>query len=206
MLQNVDWIAVMRLMSVPLIGAFIGWLTNWVAIKMLFYPRQPKKILFMTFHGIFPKNKERIANKLGTVVQRDLINFNDIKERLKDPEALSNVKAELTARVDTALRERIEKMRIKNVVPEQLIQATNRVIVKEIEQNLPTLIDSSISKVEGKLNIHDIVVKKVRNFSDEKLEQLLLDITSKEFKFIELIGGVLGFAIGVIQLLISGIL
>ncbi|HNF52023.1 MAG TPA: DUF445 family protein, partial [Chitinophagales bacterium] len=44
---------------------------------------------------------------------------------------------------------------------------------------------------------------KVNNFSDEKLEQLLLDITAKEFTFIEIIGGVLGFVIGIIQLLIS---
>jgi uncharacterized membrane protein YheB (UPF0754 family) len=50
--------------AVPFIGAFIGWITNWLAIKMLFHPRKPIKILFITFHGIFPKNKPRIAEKL----------------------------------------------------------------------------------------------------------------------------------------------
>ncbi|HOU47595.1 MAG TPA: DUF445 family protein, partial [Chitinophagales bacterium] len=80
--------------AVPLIGAFIGWITNWIAIKMLFHPRKPVKFLFLTFHGIFPKNKPRIANKLGIVVQRDLINFSDIKSRLQDPDALNNFKEE----------------------------------------------------------------------------------------------------------------
>lgn len=206
MFGEIDWIEILRLWSIPLIGAFIGWLTNWVAIKMLFYPRQPKKILFLTLQGIFPKNKERIATKLGNVVQRDLINFEDIKSRLKDSESLDNVKEEIASKVDEALRDRLVKMKLSNVVPEQIISGTHKIIVREIEKNLPNLIDTTISKVENKLNIQEIVYTKVQAFSDEKLERLLLDITSKEFKFIEIIGGVLGFAIGIIQLLISGVL
>lgn len=206
MLEQITWIEIARLSAIPLIGAFIGWLTNYIAIKMLFYPRQPKKILFVTFHGIFPKNKSRIATKLGNVVQRDLINFNDIKERLKDSDSLNNVNEEIALRVDDALRNRLEKMGISNVIPEQLIAAIHKVIVREIQKNLPTLIDTTISKVESKLNIQEIVYTKVQGFSDEKLEQLLMDITAREFKFIEVIGGVLGFFIGIVQLIIGGIL
>ncbi len=192
--------------AVPLIGAFIGWITNWIAIKMLFHPRKPVKFLFLTFHGIFPKNKPRIANKLGIVVQRDLINFSDIKSRLQDPDALNNFKEEIAIRVDNAIRDRIEKSGLLNViVPDQLIQSVHKTIVDEIERNLPTVIGSSIDKIEEKLDIQQLVQNKVNNFSDEKLEQLLLDITAKEFTFIELIGGVLGFIIGIIQLIISSI-
>ncbi len=192
--------------TVPLIGAFIGWMTNWLAIKMLFHPRKPVKILFITFHGIFPKNKPRIADKLGTVVQRDLINFTDIKDRLQDPDALNNFKEEIASRVDDALRDRIEKSTLASIlVPEQLIQSVHKTIVDEIEANLPTVIGSSIDKIEERLDIQQLVKNKVSNFSDEKLEQLLLDITAKEFTFIEIIGGVLGFFIGIIQLIISAL-
>lgn len=205
MLANIDWIHLLRLSAIPLIGAFIGWLTNFIAIKMLFYPRQPKKILFITFQGIFPKNKTRIATKLGTVVQRDLINFTDIKDKLKESESLSNVKEEIAIKVDEALRARLEKMRLINVIPEQIITATHKIIVREIDENLPNLIDTTITKVESKLNIQDIVYNKVQGFSDERLEQLLMDITSREFKFIEIIGAVLGLFIGIIQLLLGGL-
>ena len=192
--------------TVPLIGAFIGWITNWLAIKMLFHPRRPVKILFITFHGIFPKNKPRIAEKLGTLVQRDLINFSDIKGRLLDPDALNNFKEQIAFRVDNAIRDRIEKSPLLDaIVPDQLIQSIHKTIVDEIEKNLPSVIGSSIDKIEEKLDIQELVRNKVANFSDEKLEQLLLDITSKEFTFIELIGGVLGFFIGIIQLIISAL-
>lgn len=203
MLENIDWTLVRTLM-IPVVGAFIGWITNWVAIKMLFHPRKPVKVLFITFHGIFPKNKKRIATKLGTVVQRDLINFNDIRARLKDPETLNNFKEEIASRVDDAIRDRIEKTPVLNILPEQAIQRIHKTIIQEIDKNLPQLIDNSMGKIESKLNISEIVMKKVENFSDEKLEQLLLDITAREFKFIEVIGAILGFMIGVVQLLLSG--
>ena len=190
--------------TVPLIGAFIGWITNWIAIKMLFHPRKPIKFLFLTFHGIFPKNKPRIADKLGIIVQRDLINFSDIKERLQDPDALNNFKEEIAIRVDNAIRDRVEKSGLLNaIVPDQLILSIHKTIVDEIEKNLPTVIGSSIDKIEEKLDIQQLVKNKVSNFSDEKLEQLLLDITAKEFTFVEIIGGVLGFIIGIVQLIIS---
>ena len=192
--------------TVPLIGAFIGWITNWLAIKMLFHPRKPIKILFITFHGIFPKNKPRIAQKLGTIVQRDLINFGDIKDRLSDPDALNNFKEEIAVRIEDALRDRIEKSTMASIlIPEQLIQSIHKTIVDEIEKNLPQVINNTISKIEEKLDIEEIVTKKVEQFSDEKLEQLLLDITAKEFTFIEIIGGVLGFLIGIIQLLVAAL-
>lgn len=192
--------------AVPLIGAFIGWITNFIAIKMLFHPRRPVKVLFLTFQGIFPKNKPRIANKLGTVVQRDLINFSDIKDRLKDPDALSNFKEEIALKIDDAIRDRIDKNPIlKNIVPDQFIQNIHKAIVKEIELNLPEVIESSITKIEQKLDIQELVRNKVSNFSDEKLENILMDITSREFKFIEIIGGVLGLLIGILQLIIQSL-
>ena len=192
--------------AVPIIGAFIGWITNYIAIKMLFHPRKPVKFLFLTFHGIFPKNKRRIADKLGTVVQRDLLNFTDIKNRMSDPDALNNFKEEIAIRIDDAIRDRLAKSAVlNNIIPEQFIQSIHKTIVKEIENNLPQVIDSSITKIEQKLDIHELVRNKVNNFSDEKLENLLLDITAKEFKFVELVGGVLGFLIGIIQLLIQAI-
>ncbi len=201
-IQLISWLT----WAVPLIGAFIGWITNWLAIKMLFHPRRPVKIAFITFHGIFPKNKPRIAEKLGTIVQRDLINFSDIKERMQDPDALNNFKEEIAIRVDNAIRDRIEKSALLDaIVPDQLIQSVHKTIVTEIERNLPNLIDTSITKIEQKLDIQKLVQNKVANFSDERLEQLLLDITSREFRFIEIIGAVLGFIIGIIQLLISAL-
>lgn len=206
MLAEIDWLSIFRLSLIPIIGAFIGWLTNWVAIKMLFYPRQPKKILFVTFHGIFPKNKTRIANKLGEVVQRDLLSFEDIREKIQDLQEAHNVNEEISIKVKEALKEKVENMRFGAVIPERAINRVHKSIVNEIDRNLPKMIEATIEKVESNLNIREIVYGKVQAFSDERLERLLLDITAREFKFIEIIGAVLGFTIGIVQLILGGLL
>ena len=56
------------LFALPVIGALIGWLTNWVAVKMLFHPREPLKLGIVTVQGIFPKRQQALAEKLCVVV------------------------------------------------------------------------------------------------------------------------------------------
>ena len=76
----------------PLIAALIGWATNYLAIKMLFHPHQPKKILGLTFHGVFPKRQSQIAEKLGKLVANELFSMRDVAQKIEDlstePEAL----------------------------------------------------------------------------------------------------------------------
>ncbi len=205
MLLSIDLLS-WHFWHVPFVSALIGWVTTWLAVKMLFYPRRPFDLGFYVVQGIFPKNKGKIAQKLGAVVQKDLINFGDIKSKLQDPEVLNNFKEEIATRVDDALRDRIEKSTLASIlVPEALIQSTHKTIVEEIEKNLPKVIETSIDKIEQKLDIEKIVIEKVQNFSDQKLEDLLLAVTAKEFTFIEIVGGVFGFLIGIIQAVISGL-
>ena len=70
------------LILIPFISAFIGWFTNWIAIKMLFHPKEPIKIMGISFHGIFPKRQQQFAEKLGKLVSSELLSFKDIEEKI----------------------------------------------------------------------------------------------------------------------------
>ncbi|NCX95794.1 MAG: DUF445 family protein, partial [Chitinophagia bacterium] len=59
--------------SQPLIAAFTGWFTTWIAFVMLFHPRYPVRILGITIQGIFPKRRQVFAAKLGAVVGNQLL-------------------------------------------------------------------------------------------------------------------------------------
>ena len=58
-----------------------------------------------------------------------------------------------------------------------------------------------MKKLEKDLDLEKIVTEKVASFSSEKLENILDQITKKEFQFLEVIGGVFGLLIGVMQVL-----
>lgn len=65
-----------------LMAAFIGFGTNWIAIKMLFRPRQrwPRSWRGSPIHGLIPKQKEDIARNLAEIIERDLLNADHLRE------------------------------------------------------------------------------------------------------------------------------
>lgn len=188
----------------PVVGLIIGWLTNYLAVRLLFKPRKPVDLKIFTLQGIFPKNKSKLADRLGNVVQRDLISYDDIRKKLEDPSSMHEMAEQVSVHVENMIRERLHKTKFQQVViPEGLIQRIHEMVTSDIEKTLPALIDNYIDKLEEKVDIYGMVQKKVNNFSDEKLEDLILAITKKEFKFIELIGAVLGFFIGCLQIFLA---
>ena len=64
------------------------------------------------------------------------------------------------------------------------------------------LIDKLSGELEDELDVHRIVEEKVAGFSSDKLEEILFSIMRREFKFVEMVGAVLGFLIGVVQVVL----
>jgi len=185
-------------------GTFIGWVTNFLAIKMLFHPRQPINFIIFKYQGIFPKNKGKIAINLGKVVQNELISFEDIKNKLKEADSLDKINDEIGNFVESFISDKLDDLRIaKALIPPGVIQNVQKTLIKDIQNAVPAVIDKYMDSLEQKVNIFEMVKEKVSNFSDERLEDLILAITNREFKFIEIVGAVLGFLIAVIQIVLS---
>lgn len=79
----------MKILSIVLpiaVGALIGYLTNYIAIKMLFLPRKEWHIgkwRVPFTPGVIPKNKSRVASAVANAVSEKLITENDIVESIK---------------------------------------------------------------------------------------------------------------------------
>ena len=189
----------------PFIAAFTGWFTTWIAIYMLFHPRKPVRFLGLTIQGIFPKRQQQVAEKLGSMVARELIHFDEIASRLKDPEGLKNLTPTIEKHLDNFLEVKLkEKLPVLSVfLGAGTTQKIKDGMLEEIELLLPELISQYTDTLSNKIDIEKMVTEKVSNFSSDKLEQILESVMKKEFRFIELIGAVLGFVIGVIQLVLS---
>ncbi len=189
----------------PFISAFIGWFTNWIAIKMLFHPREPKKILGITLHGIFPKRQKQFAEKLGKLVSEQLLSFGDIEEKIVNPENLKKIMPHIEGHIDHFLRVKLAAQMpvISMFIGDKTITELKTVFTAELETLFPVIMKNYMGSLQEQLDLEKIVVEKVSGFSSDKLEQILNDIMSKEFRFVEIIGGVLGFLIGLLQILIT---
>jgi len=195
----------MLIYFIPFISAFIGWFTNWIAIKMLFHPKEPKRFLFITFHGIFPKRQQQFAQKLGTTVANELLHFDEIASRIKDPQTLKDVNPYIETHIDEFLHKRLqEKLPVISMfIGEGTLQKLKEGLMEEIDTMLPQLVTKMADSLSHQIDIEKMVSEKVANFSSDKLEAILVGIMSKEFRFVEIIGGVLGFIIGLLQIAIT---
>ncbi|MBR2647806.1 MAG: DUF445 family protein [Sediminibacterium sp.] len=190
---------------IPFISAFIGWFTNWIAIKMLFHPRESKKILGIRFQGIFPKRQKQFAEKLGKLVSAELLSFSDIEQKITNPANVAKLMPFIEEHIDQFLRVKLaEQMPVISMfIGDKTIQQLKSVFTAELENLFPVIMQNYMGNLKQDLDLEKIVTAKVALFSTDKLENILNAIMSKEFRFVEIIGGVLGFLIGLLQVLLT---
>jgi uncharacterized membrane protein YheB (UPF0754 family) len=185
----------------PILAALIGWITNYLAIKMLFHPHQPKKILGLTFQGVFPKRQSQIAEKLGDLVANELFSMKDVAQKIEDlstqPEALE----EVGKRIEQTIRGKLISAfpMLSMFLSDEMIEKVTSLFKGELEDFLRVSAQGLAVKMEESVDIQALVREKVQAFSSNKIEELLLGFMEQEFRFIEKIGAVLGFLIGCIQ-------
>lgn len=188
----------------PIIASFIGYLTNWVAVKMLFHPRKEINLYLFKIQGVFPKRQGALAESLGEVVSRELINIVEIKASLSEGDFEKEIYAFFEQKIDEWVRDKLVENfpMIKMFLSEELMQKVKNMLLEEFKKSLPFMLDAFLDTFEKKVDVKAIVANRVKEFSSDKLELILIEILKKEFRTIEIIGGVLGFAIGLIQVLL----
>lgn len=163
-----------------LVGALIGYCTNYIAIKMLFRPKNPVKIgsVKLPFTpGIIPKNQPRIAKAVGEAVGEKLFTSDDIKDVLQSEEMKSNITGSLMGLVTTDRT--IEEILKGNMGDEKYGEVIDKVydtVCDKIEEGIKEADIASIIKDAGK----DAILEKVQGtmlamFVNEDLIQSLMD-------------------------------
>jgi len=186
----------------PVIGAMIGWFTNFLAVKMLFHPRKPFGIWPFYIQGVFPKRQKVFAEKLGEMVSTELFSIDDVMEKLVEKAHSKEISKLVAERIEYVITRKLPVVipMVAMVLSQELVDKVKEAFMGDLEEMIEKVIYELGGDIKEELDVKVIVEEKVANFSSDKLEQLLFAIMKREFRFIELMGAVLGFIIGSIQL------
>ncbi|GHC03234.1 DUF445 domain-containing protein [Cerasicoccus arenae] len=192
--------ALIRLAWIPFVTAFIGWITNWLAIQMLFRPRQPLNFLGIKFQGLIPRRQVEIADRVAEVVEQEFLSQHLIREQL----AHLDVHSYVDEFVRRLVRERLGvKLRgiplVGSMINDSTLSMLEKMALDSIHEEIEPLRNRIATDLETRLQVRDIVRDRILTFEMEKLEELVRRIASNEFKLIEILGGVLGFIVGLVQ-------
>jgi uncharacterized membrane protein YheB (UPF0754 family) len=180
----------------PLAGAIIGFVTNVVAIRMLFRPLHPIRIFGIRLPftpGILPKNRHKLAQSIGGMVERELITAEILRKRLER----GDVRHELELRFGSYIRGVMLKL---NVIQRLVLSAGN--FDSTLEQKMPEIVDElivSIDKILSAINTKELVSERIDSLDMLRVERIVLDVMADQFKWIDIFGAILGFLIGWFQ-------
>ncbi len=188
------------LLIIPSISALIGWITNFIAVKMIFRPRKEISILGLKIQGLMPKRKSDLARKIGETVENELISHADIKNAINTPEVQNEILDTVATAIEKFINEKLAgNPMVSMMLSGGLLDQIKDSFKEEMRTVLPELIDKMFAKMGDQLDLKDIVTKKIEGFDMSKLEEIVYKISAKELKAIEVLGGVLGFVVGLVQ-------
>ena len=189
----------------PLIAALIGWITNYLAVKMLFHPKLPISILGISVQGVFPKRQAQLARKLGDLVSDELFSVEEISTKIKEFSTSPETITLIGEKIEKTIREKLVKSfpMLSMFLTDEMIAKVTGIFKVELQNFILESADSLTQKLEAELDVREMVTEKVEAFSTEKLEELLTSLMKKEFRFIEWVGAFLGFLIGCIQVALT---
>ena len=195
----------MKLVIMVIISAAIGWITNWVAIKMLFRPHNEINLGLFKIQGLIPKRRAEIGIGIADVIQNELISIKDVIANI-DREEFSK---RLNDLIDDVLEKNL-KTKVKEKFPviqtffsDKMAKDVSETIKGLVMENQEKIFEIFSNYAEENIDFSTIITDKISNFSLDKLEEIINGLAKKELKHIEVIGAILGAFIGLVQYFIT---
>ncbi len=194
-----------KLLLIVGIGAGIGWITNYVAIKMLFRPYKEINLGLFKIQGLLPKRKHEIGESIAEVIQAELVSLQEILNSLDG----DKLEEKMSSVIDKILEEKLQSEITRNFpmlamfLSSDMLEKIKNIIKNSILENKENIVKMFSNYVEENVDFKGIIIKNVDAFSLEKLEEVTYSLAEKEFKHIEVIGAILGAIIGFIQFIIG---
>lgn len=193
----------LRILFMAIIGGVIGYITNVVAIKMLFKPYEPIKIPLTNIEimGLIPRRRAEIAKNVAETVKRELLSEDDIFNGIIKDEDKEEIASYINSKIGNIISEKAI------FLPSSLVSKINGyisdIVDKEVGNAIDELGSTFVEKAKNRVDIEKIIEDRINEFDIEYIEEMTVRIAKKELKHIEVLGLILGFLIGIVQGLIT---
>jgi len=117
------------------VGALIGYITNYIAIRLLFRPYKPFKIGNITVfpQGVIPREKKALAKKVGEVVKKYILSEEEIKKIIQTDEVKKEIELFIEKKLDVIFDKKITEF----VTKEEIVRKLVKFIEKFVSEKFP---------------------------------------------------------------------
>ena len=201
-IQAVVWALTHNPWVIPIFGGLTGWLSDWLALKMIFEPRKPGRLFgILPWHGLFLKRRDEVAIDYGTLVADEVLTpANMIRSILSGPSSdrlydlvQKHVKKAVDEQAGLARPLMVYRIGSRNY------QDMKTTAARHIIEQAPDALKHVQAYAYEAMDLRNTLIEKCKQLSDEDFESLLRPIfKAEEWKLIAA-GAVLGFMVGELQ-------
>ncbi len=195
--------ALWEYITIPLVAAFVGWFTNLVAIKMLFYPLEPwGRPPLLGWHGIIPSKAAKMGAITTDTTLSKLGTLEDIFGAMEPARLEAHLIQSISPRVEEYVEEIVQEEKIG--MWEMLPGMMKSVVYASVRQSLPRVVHRMVEEIgthiDELVDLKEMVVQQV-TAAPRIVNRIFLECGAREFQFIIRSGAYFGFGFGLLQAL-----
>lgn len=194
-----NWIVLL----IPLISALVGWFTNVVAIRMMFYPVEFVGIPpYLGWQGVIPANALRLARVSTGLITQKLLSLRDLFDATFNAESFSEklgkVINDITDQIIEEVATEHAKLLWENAGEFMQNKVRDRVRAEVIDVTRTIAMDMA-DDIDNILDIEKTILEAMERHK-ALMGEMFYDVGRQEFKFIERSGLYFGFLFGIVQM------
>jgi len=201
--QAVTWALTHNPWILPFFGAFTGYFTDWLALKLIFHPKRPRGFGRVRWQGLFLRRREHVAEQYAALIARELITPHHLFEALLHGPLSDRVFAMVQRHVQRAVDAQtgVARPLVVLAVGTSRYQGVKTAVAERVMERLPDTLAYVEDYAAEALDIQATLVRRMRDLTDEEFEQLIRPAFQADEWILIAVGAVLGFALGELQVL-----
>lgn len=203
--QAVTWALTQNPWVMPLFGLFTGWFTDWLALRMVFYPKRPTRYLgLVTWQGLFLKRRREVSIEYGKLITREIVTPRKIFDAVLRGPLSDRLLHMVQKQVQKVIDEQtgVAKPFVVFAVGSGKYQEMKRVAAAALMQRLPDAMVHVEAYTAEAMDLERTLAGKMTELSPEEFEALLHPAFEQDEWMLIAVGATLGFLVGEIQVFV----
>ncbi len=202
LIQMVCWLVFRQPWMLPAFGGFVGFFSDWVALQMMFRPLHPKKFLGITWQGLFLKRQKEVAADYAALISKQLLTPANMMEELFRGAFADRIMELIHKNVKRTVDDQagIARPLVVYAVGSQNYIEMKKMIADRIMAQMPETMKHVESYAEDAMDIRNTLVTRMQDLTSEEFEGMLRPAFKEDEWSLIVVGAVLGFLVGEMQI------
>jgi uncharacterized membrane protein YheB (UPF0754 family) len=205
LVQLTVWTLTHATWVMPVFGLFVGWFTDWLALKMIFRPKEPTKYLgLFTWQGLFLKRRKEVAAAYGDLIARDVLTPANIIDAVLSGPLSDQLFDMIQKHVQKMIDEEagLAKPFIIFAVGTKRYDEMKRMVLRKLMVRLPRTLKHLEGYAAEAMDVRNTLTTKMQQLTVDEFEGILRPVFKQDEWILITVGAVLGFLVGELQVLV----